>query len=256
VLDSRAAAEQRLKPTGRLEVTGAQRTGGLGVAMLDSIQIGGAALPVHVVTVLDLNGVTGAFNADGVLGYPFFASAEVTIDPVAKTMTFAKPGALRAPGSPLKVDVDRQLVEVAGKVNGAEGRFVVDTGNSTELLIFAPFMKTHPYLVGLEHRHFANNYGVGGAARAVTAIVDELDVGDYKMFNRYASLMQTDSGAFADRFDAGNIGMGVLRNFVLTFDLANSQMYLQRSTAFDDGRYRTRYDQCAARAYTADCSNE
>ena len=239
VLDSRVAQELGLKPVGHMEVAGAQRTGGLGVAKLDSIYIGAATLPVGVVTVLDLRGSTGQFDADGVLGYPFFASAEVTIDPVADTMTFAKPGTLHAPGEAIAVDDDRQLVEVQGKVNGADGRFVVDTGNSTELLLFEPFMRAHPYLVQFEQRRFANDYGVGGAALAVNATIDELDVANYRMFNRYASLMLTRQGAFADRFDAGNIGMGVLRNFVLTFDLANAQMYLQRSTAFDDGRYRT-----------------
>lgn len=243
VLDSRVAQEQGIKPQGHLEVTGAQRTGGLGVANLDLVHIGGAALPVRIVSVLDLRGVTGQFDADGVLGYPFFAAAEVTIDPVAKTMTFSKPGMLHAPGEAIPVDVDRQLVELSGKVNGSEGRFVVDTGNSTELLLFGPFMHAHPYLVQFQQRHFANDYGVGGAARAVNAVIDELDVGNYRLFNRYASLMLTSQGAFADRFDAGNIGMGVLKNFVLTFDLVNDRMYLQRSAAFDDGRYRSRAEQ-------------
>lgn len=239
VLDSRVAQEQGLQPVGHLEVSGAQRTGGMGVAKLDAVKIGGATLPVHVVTVLDLRGATGNFDADGVLGYPFFASAEVKIDPVADTMTFAKPGMLHAPGEAIPVDGDRQLIEVQGNVNGAGGRFVIDTGNSTELLLFDPFMRSHPYLVQFGQRRFANDYGVGGAARAVSAMIDELDVGNYRLFNRYASLMLTRQGAFADRFDAGNIGMGVLRNFVMTFDLANSHMYLQQSSAFDDGRYRT-----------------
>lgn len=243
VLDSRVAAQQGIKAQGHLEVTGAQRTGGLGLANLDSVQIGGATLPVHVVTVLDLRGATGQFDADGVLGYPFFASAEVTIDPVGNTMTFAKPGMLHAPGEAIPVDVDRQLVELNGKVNGVQGRFVVDTGNSTELLLFSPFMQAHPYLVQFQQRHFANDYGVGGAARAVSAVIDELDLGNYRLFNRYASLMLTTQGAFADRFDAGNVGMGVLRNFVLTFDLVNDCMYVQRSAAFDDGRYRGRAEQ-------------
>lgn len=255
VLDTHVAREQGLKTVGKLEVAGAQRTGGLGIASLDSVQIGGATLPVHLVAVLPLHGATGQFDADGVLGYPFFASAEVTIDPVAKTMTFSKPGAMHAAGEAMPVDVDRQLVEVQGKVNGAEGRFVVDTGNSTELLVFDPFMKAHPYLVQYQHRHFANDYGVGGSVQAVTAIIDELDIGNYRLFNRYANLMLSQQGAFADRFDAGNIGMGALRNFVVTFDLANEQMYLQRSAAFDDGRYRARIDSCGLRpdASSIDC---
>jgi predicted aspartyl protease len=240
VLDAHVATEQHLVPQGRLQVSGAQRIGGLGFASLDSLQIGTATLPVHLVSVLDLRGVTGRFSADGILGYPFFAAAEVSIDAHSNTMTFARPGALKAVGATIPIDVDRELIEMQGKVNNVEGRFVVDTGNSTELLLFAPFMQAHPNLIDGGERHFAFNYGVGGSASAVAAIIDEIDMGDFRFFNRYASIMLTNQGAFADRFDAGNIGMAVLKNFVVTFDAANAKMYLERGSGFDDGRYRAR----------------
>jgi predicted aspartyl protease len=240
VLDAHVAAEQHLVPKGRLQVSGAQRIGGLGFAALDSMQIGTANLPVHLVSVLDLRGVTGRFSADGILGYPFFAAAEVSIDAHRSTMTFARPGTLKAGGTTIPIDVDRELIEMQGKVNNVEGRFVVDTGNSTELLLFAPFMQAHPNLIDAGDRHFAFNYGVGGSASAVAAIIDEIEMGGFRFFNRYASIMLTNQGAFADRFDAGNIGMAVLKNFVVTFDAANAKMYLERGAAFDDGRYRPR----------------
>ena len=243
VLDSHVALEQHLKAQGRLEVSGAQRIGGLGFAALDSIQIGSASLQVRLVSVLDLRGATGRFAADGILGYPFFAAAEVTIDADKGTMTFARPGALHASGKAIPVDVDRELVEVQGKVDNVAGRFVVDTGNSTDLLLFEPFMHSHPDLLSGGERHFANNFGVGGSVRALGAIVDELDLGDFRFFNRNASVMLTDQGAFADRFDAGNIGMAVLKNLVVTFDVANAEMYADRSGAFDDGRFRARTEQ-------------
>jgi predicted aspartyl protease len=242
VLDSRVAAEQGLKPIGHLEVSGAQRIGGMGIAKLDSLQIGGVDLPVGIVSVLNLQGATGSYDADGVLGYPFFASAEVTIDTAAGTLTFAKPGTMHTKADAIPVDVDRQLVEIQGKVNGVSGRFVVDTGNSTELLLFAPFMHAHQYLVQFQQRQFANDYGVGGSVPAASAIIDELDIGGYRLFNRYTNLMLADRGAFADRFDAGNIGIGILKNFIVTYDIANNKMYLQRGSGFDDGRYRARYD--------------
>ncbi len=237
-LDTQVAAQQGLQYQGHLEVAGAKRVGGLGFAALNSIQIGGAALPVHSVSVLDLRAATGA---DGVLGYPFFASAEVTIDPVARTMTFGKPGTLDPKGSAFSIDNDRQLVELDGSVNRIDGTFVVDTGNSTELLLYSPFMQAHPYVVPLEDRErAANDYGVGGSARASFGYIDELDFGPFHFYNRYANIIMSDRGAFADRFDAGNIGMGVLKNFVITFDEANSKMYALKSAAFDDGRYRQR----------------
>lgn len=240
VLDSHVAAEQHLKIQGRLQVSGAQRVGGLGFAPLDSVQIGTATLPVHLVSVINLGGATGRFPADGILGFPFFASAEVVIDEDHGKMTFGRPGTLHASGAAIPIDVDRELVEMQGRVNNVDGRFVVDTGNSTELLLFAPFVQKHPNLLGDVDRHFAFNYGVGGSASAVAAYVDELDMGDYRFFNRMASVMLTNQGAFADRFDAGNIGMAVLKNFVVTFDVANAKMYVERGSAFDDGRYRSR----------------
>ncbi|HEX5274447.1 MAG TPA: aspartyl protease family protein [Candidatus Rubrimentiphilum sp.] len=239
VLDAHVAKEAGLTPQGQLEVAGARRTGGLGVAPLDSIDIGGVALPVRMVTVLDLRGVTGAQPIDGILGYPFFAAAEVKIDPDAQTMTFAKPGALKSDGTSFSVDSDRELVELQARINGTEGRFVIDTGNGNELLVYGPFVRAHIGLIEYAGGTFANNMGVGGSASAVGAIVDELDIGPYRFFNNYANVMLGTQGAFADRFAAGNIGLGLLKNFVLTFDLANAKLYAKPAAHFDDGRYRT-----------------
>jgi hypothetical protein len=101
-------------------------------------------------------------------------------------------------------------------------------------------MKAHPGLLPPGDRTFANSYGVGGSAQALFAVVDELDFGSYRFFNRYSNVMLASQGAFADRFDAGNIGMGVLRNLVVTFDVANAKIYAAQSSAYDDGRFRTR----------------
>lgn len=241
VLDAHVAQQAGLVPQGHLEVAGARRVGGMGIAPIDGgIQIGSATLPVRMVTILDLRNVTGSFQADGVLGYPFFASAEVTFDAAGRTMTFGKPGTLKAGGESFPIDVDRQLVELHGKVDGVDGRFVVDTGNSAELLLFSPFMKTHPSLMPSGERQFASSYGVGGSTQALFTIIDELDFGTYRFFNRYSNVMLAEQGAFADRFDAGNIGMGVMRNLVVTFDVANAKLYASQSSAFDDGRFRSR----------------
>lgn len=240
VLDGQVAEQAGLHPEGQLEVAGAQRTGGLGVAALDSVQIGTATLPVHMVTVLNLHGVTGAQAIDGILGYPFFASTEARIDPDAQTLTFGKPGTLTGTGTVFSIDGDRELVELQAKVDGADGRFVVDTGNANELLIYGPFLRAHQGLISYAGGHFAGNSGVGGSAQAVAALVDQLDLGPYHFYNRYANVMLSTEGAFADRFDAGNIGMGVLRNFVLTFDLQNGRLYAKPAAHYDDGRYRGR----------------
>lgn len=240
VVDTRVAGATLLLPQGKLEVSGARRIGGLGLAALDSIRIGGARLPVNVVSVLDLSSATGgAMEIDGILGYPFFAAAEVRIDPVRMTMTFAKPGMLAPAKEKFDVDVDRELPEILASVDGTQGRFLVDTGNGNELLIFHRFAQAHPGRISYAGQSPTSNFGVGGTTRAVRATISELDLGPFRLFNRRGDIILTDTGAFADQFDAGNIGLPILRNFTTTFDLANEALYLQQGPNYDDGRYRT-----------------
>lgn len=238
ILDTRAAQQLGLHPQGKLEVEGTKRVGGMGIAALDSIQIGGATLRTRVVSVVDLSGIGGGSPVDGVLGYPFFASAEVEFDAAGSRMTFARPGTLGPRGANIPVDLDRAMVEALGRVNGVDGRFVIDTGNAGELLLFAPFMKLHPTLLPPQDRSFTRSYGFGGSANALNVIVGELDLGPYRFYNRYANVMLERRGAFADRFAAGNVGMGVLRNLVVTFDLANRRVFALQSSVFHDGRRR------------------
>lgn len=242
-VDSTVATQNVLIPEGILEISGSRRSTALGIAPLESIEIGGATLPVGIVSIVDLaNSTAGAFPIDGVLGYPFFASAEVRIDFNKLTMTIGKPGSLPHQGDRVDLDTDRQLPEVAAGINGTTTKVLIDTGNSTELLVFNPFVQTHPGLIPFTASHQISNYGVGGSTPAVGANVDQLDLGPYKLYNRRANVMLGSTGAFADRVDGGNIGLGTLQNFVVTFDLANRAMYLLRAGNFDDGRYRARYD--------------
>jgi hypothetical protein len=240
-VDPAAAQRLGLTPQGTLEVRGTKRIRGRGVAALDSIDIGSAHLPAHVVSVLDLSIVTyNGVTVDGVLGYPFFAAAEVRIDPDTMTMTIAKPGALAARGTAVTIDTDRELPEMSARINGTtDGRFLVDTGNNNDLLMFHAFVEAHPGVVFYgTARSFAQNRGVGGSSAAVPAIVYRLEMGPFNLYNRYADVMLSDAGAFADRNEAGNIGLGTLKNFVFTFDYSHRTLFLDKTRRFDDGRYR------------------
>ncbi|MBV8117992.1 MAG: retropepsin-like domain-containing protein, partial [Candidatus Eremiobacteraeota bacterium] len=208
---------------------------------LNAIDIGSAHLPAHVVSVVDLSMVTyNGARVDGVLGYPFFAAAEVRIDPDTMTMTIAKPGALTVRGTALAIDTDRELPELSARINGTtDGRFLLDTGNNNELLVFHSFVQAHPGVVFYgTARTFAQNRGVGGSSAAVPAIVDRLEIGPFNLYNRYADVMLADTGAFADANEAGNIGLATLKNFVFTFDYSHRAFFLDKTHRFDDGRYR------------------
>ncbi len=244
VLDPRVAAELGLHPEGTLEIRGAERTPSLGVVETPPMQVGGVELPSRIATVLDLSKILrGPAVIDGVLGYPFFAAAELRFDPDGNELTIAKPGVLTPLGEKLDVDTDRELAEVEATIDGsAKTRLLVDTGNSNELLLFQSFINAHQGLIMFAGNRAVENRGAGGSAPAVMAMVDMLEIGHQRLYNRYTDVILATAGAFADRNDGGNVGYGVLRNFVTTFDLAQHSLFLQKAHNFDDGRFRQRVE--------------
>lgn len=240
VLDPDTAKAVGVHPEGVLQIRGAARTVGNGVGALATIELGTASLPVRVVSVVDLSHLLDSgIKIDGVLGYPLFAASELRINPDKQTITLAKPGGLQPEGSSVNVDTDRELLEVDARVNSIGGRFFIDTGNAGELLLFKPFLDAHTGALPFVGGHQVSNRGIGGSNRALSAVINQLDLGAFHLYNRNANMILASAGAFADRNDAGNIGYGVLKNFITTFDLASHRLYLDPARTFDDGRFRT-----------------
>ncbi len=242
VLDPHVATELGLHPEGTLEIRGAERTPSLGVVETPPMEVGGVELPSRIATVLDLSKILrGPVSIDGVLGYPFFAAAELRFDPDGEDLMISRPGVLPPLGEKLEVDTDRELAEVEATIDGsAKTRLLVDTGNSNELLLFQSFINAHQGLIMFAGNHSVENRGAGGSAPAVTAMVDLLEIGHQRLYNRYTDVILASAGAFADRDDGGNVGYGVLHNFITTFDLADHSIFLEKSRNFDDGRFRQR----------------
>ncbi|MBD5634360.1 MAG: hypothetical protein IAI49_07760 [Candidatus Eremiobacteraeota bacterium] len=203
------------------------------------MDVGSGRLRNLVVTTLDLGATTaGAFRIDGVLGYPFFATTVARIDVANRNMTFGPPGSLSLGGERIPIDLDRSFPEARVRLDGKTfAPFIFDTGNAAEVLLYKPFVDSHPGIAAFTaiSRH---SFGIGGETQSYRTSIDELDIGSTSIFNADTDVMLATSGAFADRFDAGNVGLGVLKNFVITFDYQSGAMYVEHGSAFDDGRLR------------------
>lgn len=239
LIDKRVAADLGLKAVGALEASGATRTGGLQLATLDELDVGAGRLRNVVATTIDLGASTdGAFRIDGILGYPFFAASTVRLDLANRTMTLAVPGSLAPQGEKIPVQVDRAFPEAELRINETtEAPFIIDTGNAGELLLYKPFVDKHPGIVPYT-TNSRKSFGIGGETASYRSALDRIDFGSIPIYHADTDVMLATSGAFADRFDAGNVGLGLLRNFLITFDLANGAMYVVRAPDFNDGHMR------------------
>ncbi len=232
LVDSALAARLHLDQQGALEASGTARTGGMRLARLPELAIGNGRLRDLVVSTLPLAGPTSAApRIDGILGYPLFASALVQLDIAAGTMRIGPPGSFAPGGERLTAIADRALPEVELRVNGnLTAPFVIDTGNAADLLLYRPFVDAHPGVVPFSTQT-RRSVGVGGATAAYETTLPARQFGGTTLRGVSTDVMLATQGAFADRFDAGNIGFGILRRFTLTFDLPDGALYVQPQPA-------------------------
>jgi hypothetical protein len=229
LIDTRAARRMQLDEEGSLEVRGAIRTGGLHVARLPHLGIAGASLDDLVVSTIDLQSANGGAAVDGILGFPFFASGLVQLDVAAGVMRFGPPGSFVPPGQRVDLDVDREIPEAIVRLNDAiDTPFIIDSGNSGDVLLYRPFVDAHPGIVPAGGARSVN-YGVGGSDATYRTHLDSLRIGGVPLEHLTVDVVLASSGAFADRVDGGNLGLAVLRRFVVTFDLGNAAMYLRQT---------------------------
>jgi predicted aspartyl protease len=238
LVDNAVLRAAGIEASGAMEVRGAARSGGLRTALLPRASIDGATMNDLVVATLDIGESLRGLHVDGILGYPFFASALVEMDFAHHVLRFGPPGSFVPTGTKLALDVDRELAEATARVGDRiEAPFIVDTGNSAEMLLYRPFLESHPGLVP-PSTIAAWNFGLGGQNAAYRTQLDALTLGGVTLYHRDVNVVLATQGAFADRIDAGNLGLGTLRNFDLTFDLGAAALYLQPGASFDDGRRR------------------
>lgn len=160
----------------------------------------------------------------------------VRIDFDAMTLTLTRPGAFEYHGSGAVVPFHFQdnQPEVYGSVDGIAGVFNIDTGGNGSLLLIAPFARRY----GLVERYHAV-IPYGGIALTTTHGV-LCRVGEVTLNGRdgrpavrvsqpLARISLQQGGYDADRYVSGNIEMGILKQFNVTFDYARQQIILERS---------------------------
>ncbi len=165
----------------------------------------------------------------------------VRLDFDAMTMTLTRPDAFdyRGAGAIVPFHFQDNQPEVFGAVDGIAGLFTVDTGASGSLLLLAPFARRF----GLAERYQAifpygdassnTTYGVYGRAGEVA--LDGADGRPVVRVSRPITQISLQKGGFdADRYVSGNIEIGILKQFNVTFDYSRRRIIFEPNHHFGE----------------------
>ena len=226
----------------KLGLTGAELTkqggGGEGQVTgssgkIDSLAIGG-------VRVAGLRYHSFAFAPESpdraLVGQEVLQRLVVRFDFDRQVMTLIRPGAFRYDGAGAVIPFHFQdnQPEVKGSVDGVAGLFTIDTGDSGSLLLIAPFARRYDlatrYRADIPYvgRAVGATRGVWARRRAASVTLDGADGrAAVQAHDPVTRISLQESGFDANRNVSANIGLGVLRQFNLTFDYPGQHLIFE-----------------------------
>lgn len=194
-------------------------------------QIGDLVIKNQTIFVLPFEAAqVEGFDEQAMIGFEVFRRFVTQIDYGSGTLTFIDPAKFdpKDAGTPVPFVFDNSNPEVAGTFEGIAGRFNIDTGSRVELTLTKPFVDAN----GLISKHpkgvaAVDGWGVGGRSRSYITRGGTLTLGAVRIDAPVASFATQSKGAFSDPNYEGNVGSGLLKRFVVTFDYDHQIMYLK-----------------------------
>ncbi len=168
------------------------------------------------------------------MGDKFFRRFVVEIDFQKKILTLYEPGLFRYTGKgeriPLEYSDNHIYAKAAVQVSDSlsiPGRFMVDCGSMTGLILTTSFIKQHRLIPPADSKEISL-CGFGGTSGSMIGILDGLQIGK-STINKPVTLFSQASGGVLTREDmAGSIGNGILRNFRVILDYSRREMILEK----------------------------
>ncbi len=131
-------------------------------------------------------------------------------------------------GTPVPFVFYSHLPQVHGRLGALPARFDIDTGSRAEIDVPTPFVVANSLRARFARGVNAiTGWGVGGAAKSYVVRVPSLSLGPVVVENVVAGLSDAKGGSFSDPSCDGNIGSGLLKRYMVTFDYAHQLLYLK-----------------------------
>ena len=236
ILTSPTVAALDLKSQGAMTSGGAGETRATsGYVQVSRLDLAGMTMRDQTMLKLDFSPkpVEG-FQVGGMLGFEMFRRFVTVVDYERNELTLIDPARFTAAdrakaGVAVPFVFYDHMPQVTGRLDGLPARHNIDTGSRSEVTLARPFVErtklreAHPEGVAA-----VDGWGVGGPARSYVIRTKSLTLGDVTIDAPVAGLATQAKGVFSDENFDGNIGSGLLKRFVVTFDYEHQIMYLRR----------------------------
>lgn len=204
-----------------------------GYAHVDTIELAGAQLRDQTVLAQDFSPVdVEGISLGGMLGLEFLDHFVTRIDYGTMTLTVLDPERFDADrradaGTRIPFEFYEHIPQAQGTIDGRKARFNIDTGSRSDVTLTTPFVEHEDlHRVYPDGRVMNEGWGVGGATRSHVTRAGSLTLGPVTIPRPIAGLSASRRNALSDRFYEGNVGSGILKRFVVTFDYPRQAMYL------------------------------
>jgi len=202
-----------------------------GFARHVTFQIGDLTLKDQDINVLPFaSHDTEGLDEQGMIGFEVFRRFVTRFDYGSGTLTFIDPAKFdpKDAGVAVPFVFYNQLPQVDGTFEGLPAQFDIDTGSRVELTLTKPFVDANHLIASHPKGVTATDgWGVGGPSRSYVTRGGELTLGPVKVDGFVAGFATQGKGAFSDPNYQGNVGTGLLKRFVVTFDYDHQIMYLK-----------------------------
>ena len=244
LISPQLVAELGLKIVGATAMSGAgTKTTAGGFTHVDEIALGavrmrdqlGFAAPIYAPAVEGI-------RVDGMVGFEMFRRFAVQIDYGQDLLIITDPTRFDPAGTGTAIPFVfyDHLPMVGGSLADLPARFDIDTGSRSEVDITGPFVAANDLRARFSKGVSAvTGWGMGGPSRSYVVRLPSLTLGGVQVSSPVAGLSEDKGGSINDPNYEGNIGGGLLKRFVVTFDYAHQMMYLRpiAPPPIDAGRF-------------------
>jgi hypothetical protein len=233
LLSARVVTEAGLTSVGDTPMAGAgEKQSSSGFAAVRTISIGGVEMHDQIAFTAEIySPEVEGIRVDGMVGFELLRRLVVQIDYGRKLLTFTEPTHFSPGGAgvPVPFVFYDHLPFVRGRIDESPAAFDIDTGSRSMLDVTSPAVaRLHlrdRYTRGVRA---VTGWGVGGPSHSYVVRLHAVSLGDVMVQGPVADLSESIHGSFSDPNYDGNIGTGLLKQFVVTFDYGRQRMYLRR----------------------------